>query len=129
MPNQQIEVYDAVIARGYMNGYNEYQMFARQVAKLQEELGELAEQVNVPLGLSLSIEVASARARQEFDRKRQSWGLEPDASFAQIRKELTDLQVVLFCAACTLEQMTGEPFDIAEAAREKARKDIKRGVR
>ena len=132
----QKQVYEQVARRGYREGWTPEQFAARQVGKLQEELGELAEKVvffggyENPLDEDLQwvIQRAAAKARERFDQE-TPW--HTAGVLEDLRDELADCQVVLFCLAEAVNEMAGETldFDIARAAIEKAIVDQKRGKR
>ena len=132
----QKQVYEQVARRGYREGWTPEQFAARQVAKLQEELGELALKIvffggyENPLDEDLQwvIQRAAAKARERFDQE-TPW--RTAGVLEDLRDELADCQVVLFCLAEAVNEMAGGElnFDIAWAAIEKARADRKRGKR
>ena len=78
--------------------------------------------------LPAEIRNAGASARWLFDSE-EKWVDQDVPEPEALAKELADLQVVLFCAAAALGELTGEPFDVVQAAREKATADVARGVR
>lgn len=129
--NEQKTVYDAIKARGYVKPHSDPRnILVRQVVKLMEELGELADNVSVILDdqaakpavyLLEDMRTLGEDARACFD---EDWFAGPRISDPdEVRKELADLQVVLFVAAETMG------FDVVEAAVEKSRRDVGRGVR
>ena len=130
----QQEVYDAVAARGYTEGWTDGQFVARQLCKLTEELDEATLHIHLPDSrLSwgrwlFHLSNAGISARDEFDNK-DRWNDAWISDLEALRSELADLQVVLFCAAEALARATGEPFDVVQKAKEKALADVERGVR
>lgn len=131
-------VAEAIEQRGYRKDWTDAQFLARQIAKLQEELAEMAYHVrdDVYAGddqteLELRIQTAGSRAKAYFDG---NWfhtaGLRDDSVETReaIKSEAADCLVVLFNIAAVIEQITGEPFDLVTAALQKARSDVKRGV-
>lgn len=122
--NAQEIVAANVAARGYMAGWTREQFIARQLAKMQEELGEAVQHV---AGVKTIIFVpilgaAGDLARTVFNDKsdwRDVMLIDPDA----LRAELADMLVVLFAAAQALE------FDVVQAAIDKSAVDVARGVR
>jgi hypothetical protein len=129
----QSEVYNFVVDRGYREGYSAEQFIARQVAKLQEELWELAQRVDLPIQVYRTIELAGKTSKEWFDKGKFSlddtscavWGLQ---------QELADIQVVVFCLAEELSKMQSaqggvKRVDITKLALDKARKDVQRGIR
>jgi len=129
----QQRVVTSVCNRGYLDGWTPAQLIARQICKLQEELSELSECVTPSPYLEgeafhFHIQKTGVFARQLFDT-REEWGYEPTADVDALKKEAADLQVVLFCLAASIEELTRQPFDIVAAAVEKATSDEARGVR
>jgi hypothetical protein len=131
MRNQiQKEIYEAVVERGYgpvEQGLTREQFAARQVAKMFEELLELAHTVTIfdkPLDEMLlgyfAIE-AKKMARELFDN-RLLW-TKAKIDEEEFLKELAD-SVPLFNAA---EALGG--VYLPALCRDKATRDIKRGVR
>ena len=131
--DEQRRVYKAVEARGYTAGWNNHEFIARQMAKLAEELGEVTwyyaskdgDEVRELISL---IRVTARVAGRLFDRP-EPWH---DAFIwkpSNMRSEVADMQVILFALAEAITRETGEPFDVAAAAVEKATSDIHRGVR
>jgi NTP pyrophosphatase (non-canonical NTP hydrolase) len=132
-------VAQATEERGYRLGWSDTQFLARQIAKLQEELAELADCMKLEFWgegdqspVDFAIEQAGKKARQWFD-DRHRWNLVVmkgnESVGERLRSEAADCQVVLFNIAATLERMGEEPYDVVEAAVEKSKADIKRGVR
>lgn len=120
----QYEVWAAVRERGYLEGWTPEQQAARQIAKLTEELAELADAVNVPLaedGWLIALRTAGALARVAFDdhQRWQSVSVHPFVT----SDELPDVMVPIL----VLAQIMG--LDVIEAARQKAIADAARGVR
>jgi len=140
----QRKVVEAVEQRGYRTGWNAEQFFARQIAKMQEELGELVRYVRDNRNLDICeesdlefyIKRASQKARQIFDQE-EMWiyaGIQQDDGITkkikcEIMSKLADMQVVLYVMAEAFSEITSEPFDIETTALVKATNDIERGVR
>jgi hypothetical protein len=155
----QSEVYNSVVDRGYREGYSAEQFIARQVAKLQEELWELAQRIDLPIQVYRTIELAGKTSKEWFDKGKFSLD---DTSCATIelagktskewfdkgkfslddtscavwglQQELADIQVVVFCLAEELSKMQSaqggvKRVDITKLALDKARKDVQRGIR
>lgn len=132
----QKQVYAQVARRGYRQEWTPEQFAARQVCKLQEELGELAQRVvffggyenTLDEDLQWVIQRAAAKARERFDQE-TPW--HTASVLDDLRDELADCQVVLYCLAEAVNEMAGGElnFDIAWAAKEKATVDRKRGKR
>jgi NTP pyrophosphatase (non-canonical NTP hydrolase) len=133
--NEQETVYANIVARGYAEGWTDEQFAARQLAKLTEEVGELGDWIaqdtweEMSPGLKRAHTLYWARhfAKQEFDSG--NWKNARVTNIEQSKVELADIQVVVFCLAQVLAQLSGEPFDVIAAAVEKSGKDVKRGVR
>lgn len=126
----QREVYENIVRRGYRDGWNANQFAARQVCKLAEELGELARTLTFSYYFPYwhdSVKRAGHSARNAFDDAGSRNGVEIDVE--QAKKELADLQVVVFCLAEVLAELDGKPFDVVEAAEIKSASDIERGIR
>lgn len=129
-------IYEAVKARGYLDGYTDVQLFARQVCKLQEELAELTRDVVLPVttignakGMILS---AGLAARQIFDTPdvwSSSGPLDHTGVLPRLYMELADCYVVLAVMEQTLARIAGVELDIQAIALTKAQTDIERGVR
>jgi len=140
IPAQQA-VAAAVAIRGYREGYTAHQFAARQVAKLAEELLEVAEHMAWPAypetntnsnikAMLGDIDTAGTMAKRVFNNP-DSWADQPDSAVDPLPMiaELADLQVAIFCLAGALAEITGQPVDIVALARDKATADIDRGVR
>ena len=124
----QETVADLVSERGYREGWTPAQFIARQVAKLAEELAELACHVRMPVALTRSIALLGLVARKCFDDE-SIWPKSTSCAVWPTQEELADIQVVVFCIAEALGEASNKPFDVSEAALEKARADAIRGVR
>ena len=128
--NAQEIVAANVAARGYRDGWTVDQFVARQLAKLQEELGEAIEHTDCNdelhnrlfILLSNNATMAGERGKAAFDDKR-CWDGVMIRGLDALRAELADMQVVLFAAAQALD------FDIVQAAVDKSSQDVARGVR
>ena len=117
----------AVARRGYLNDWNDDELLARQVVKLAEELGELANML-VASDLLLdsffgALVETGMDARELFNNASHFVGAECIETQAAIA-ELTDCQVVVAVAAHALQIP-----DIMYAAQVKAERDAERGVR
>lgn len=134
MIDAQDEVAAAVTERGYRAGWTAGQFAARQIAKLQEELGELAELTATdafylkPWWLP-HVREAARKCKWAFDSAEHWWKHAIIADVERAKEELADLQVVIFCLADALGEISGEPYDVVQAAVEKAQEDVERGVR
>jgi NTP pyrophosphatase (non-canonical NTP hydrolase) len=126
-PTPQSEVYYAVKARGYLGGWTDEQIVARQIVKLIEELGEMVGSVDAngitsPHLAWILFDMAQlgTRARAVFDN-REGWDVL--VNWTDLRHELADVAVPLAVAAETAR------LDLMRAAERKAMADVKRGVR
>jgi len=133
----QEQVAEAVAARGYREGWTAEQFAARQVAKLAEELGEL-QCVFFLSGkrnwggdsLEHAIDDVGAFASERFNDRHDWNDARPvPGALATARAELADIQVVVFALASALSEIDGEPFDVMQAALDKATADVERGRR
>lgn len=124
----QAMVGTAVTQRGYRAGWTAEQFAARQVAKLQEELAELAEQAPLPKALPLQIEIAGDGARRMFDDAAVWAGDFDNWNIAKAKAELADVVVVALALAAVLDELT-PPYDVLAEAVAKATADVTRGVR
>lgn len=124
----------AVRERGYYNKpdgseWTKEQLASRQVAKLVEELDELANQIGVADlhydFWAFELEKAAISATRHFNDS-DEWGQFANTVIFDEDKaaiELADIQVVVF----TLADALG--VDVAQLAVDKAQRDIERGVR
>jgi NTP pyrophosphatase (non-canonical NTP hydrolase) len=119
--NAQEIVAANVAARGYRDGWALGQLAARQIAKLTEELAELAKAIDGNMVWLDTLEDAGRQARLAFDYA-PAW-----ADVKLIRNvaedELPDVAVPLFVLADILS------MDIVQAAIDKSSADVARGVR
>lgn len=121
-------VYSHVAQRGYAEGWTPAQFAARQMAKLVEEVAELAAYINLPtstdsgVGMYLNLQEAGAKARRLFDAPGQEqWA---DAHiYPQATDEAADVLVTLYCLAEAIG------IDVQDKAIRKAAEDRHRGVR
>ena len=128
-------VYEAVRDRGYRNGWTTKEFLARQIAKMQEELGELSYLVVHPNAqLGADIEFVSSGARKDFDEGKEFWekmvaDINED-EFPKLFQEIADMQVVLCCMwGVARELASRDSGDLMEWALKKAQADVDRGVR
>jgi hypothetical protein len=117
----------AVEARGYRVGWNEWQFVARQVAKLGEELGELAACMALPIAVDDVMWQMGATCKAAFDDKRV-WDGVGVADVGQAKRELADVVVVALALADSLQRLYA-PYDVVAEAVAKAGADVSRGVR
>lgn len=138
----QQDIYQAVADRGYVAPYSPEVFIARQIVKLAEEVGELFENLDVDLGatweaqaLNAAMEAVHLLARRVFSDpaawERTLIGLSDvrPVGLKYVRKEAADVQVVLACLAEAISRLDVQPFDVEQAALEKATMDVARGVR
>ena len=114
----QDEIADAVARRGYRDGWTDEQFAARQVAKVMEEVAELARGVRVPYLESL---IMGDMVREVFDNE-EVW---KDALID--RKRLAQEVVDVIVPALVLADVLG--IDGVQAAVDKALADVERGKR
>jgi len=136
-PNDRLQrrIFQAVERRGYVGKWSMGQFLARQVAKLGEELGELAYglPVDLPDRTLENLLVAAETCKRAFDG--DDWpetGLDRGVQEWRLRKilaEAADLQVVLACVGETLGALLNEDVDLMQEAVRKAERDVERGVR
>jgi NTP pyrophosphatase (non-canonical NTP hydrolase) len=112
----QQDIAEMVAQRGDREGWTPEQFIARQVCKLAEEVGELAQHVDLPGRLGPLMVSTGTIARWTFDQD-QTWqdggtSCAPHALMA----ELADVQVVVFCLAEELARVTGEDYNVVERA-------------
>lgn len=130
--NEQNQVAANTAARGYRKQWTARQFAARQVAKLQEKLGELARHVHVGTGhvtpwWNLDIVYAARMCREAFDGF-DVWKHADIVSIDKAKSKLAGIQVVVFDLAQALGEINGEPFDVTQAAVDKSAADIERGM-
>ena len=133
MKTPQQQVAENTAARGYRDGWTAEQFAARQVCKLVEELAELS--TNIWTGSNLEVIsyweqlicTAGEDARRHFDNVSR-WDVS-SVTAETAKSELADIQVVVFNLAAALAEITGEPFDVVQAAVDKSAADIERGKR
>jgi NTP pyrophosphatase (non-canonical NTP hydrolase) len=123
------DVAGLVAQRGDRGGWTPEQFIARQVCKLAEEVGELAQLVDLPGQLGPLIASTGTIARWTLGQD-QTWqdggtSCAPHALMA----ELADVQVVVFCLAEELARPTGEDYDVVEHALVNVAGDTMRGQR
>ncbi len=123
----QQTIAQAVIDRGYREGHTPHQYAAHHLAKLQEEVGELNAAINHRTSVRNGIEQIAHLARIEFDHWDWTHGYVSDLNTA--KAELADVVVTALSMAQALADITGEPFDVVQAAVDKATGDVSRGVR
>lgn len=129
------DVGENIEERGYYPGdISREALIVRQIAKLGEELGELAGEVSVTgshlikssinVDAMISIVNSGREYREAFDNLDGWSGFLIDRDrMDSFKKELADLQVVVLSMAYLMD------FDVLEAALKKSRDDIGRSVR
>ena len=133
----QTKVVEAVAARGYFDGWTPIQLFGRQVAKMLEELSELARLMNIQVmdsgnyalqDFALDVNIIGRRAKVLFNDPNK-WNnvslidTESDI-FERMRHEAADMQVDLFCIAEAIERISVSTFDLIGAAVEIAEAEM-----
>lgn len=123
----QQNVAELVAQRGYREGWTPERFIARQVARLAEEVGELAQHVDLPGRLGPLIASTGTIARWTFDQD-QTWqdGMTSCAPHALMAK-LAGVQVVVFRLAEELARLTGEHYDVVGRALVNVAADTMRG--
>ena len=134
-PTAQQQIAESVRLRGYLDGYTETQLIARHMTKLIEEVAETwrhihdnTEQFGEVDWLRDRIVDIGETARPVFDNPR-GWDKITVSDFSALRRELADCAVVLLSLSQCLVRLTGQPFDVVDAAVTKAAADVGRGVR
>ncbi len=126
--NLQARVYNAVEKRGYVAGWTPVRFIARQVAKLAEEVAELAAAMLLPGVMQGYIQESGRIARGRFDVA-TPWRAVKLLDAEQAAAELADCQVVIFAAAEALRRSgLVKDFDVLAAAVAKAEADVTRGT-
>ena len=123
----QTQIVAFVGQRGYLDGYNDDELLARQVIKLAEELGELASTVETPdpeIAAFLGALVSTGNQARRLFKERPRAVAGANVHSVQAARELADLGVVLATAAHALTIP-----DVMQVAHAKALADIRRGVR
>jgi hypothetical protein len=121
-----------VVRRGYREGWTAEGFFSRQLLKLIEEAAEFGEWLRwgdagvVHWGALQNI---GKIARSNFKAGITGRLVDIAGREADVEAEMADELVTLFCKAAAWQEMTGRPFDITQAAIDKAEADIDRGVR
>ena len=128
--NAQKQVAENTVARGYRDGWTAEQFAARQVCKLVEELNELDGSFNNYFhSWRRDLNNAAIDAKLFFDGDLGDWNDAKLWTAQSAKLELADIQVVVFNLAQALAEITGEPFDVIQAAVDKSAADVTRGVR
>lgn len=122
----QSDVYEAVEKRGYRGEWTAEQFIARNIAKLGEELAEASECVSS--GALLDLITPPEVWKDVFDDD-APWEYVEIDNLYKLKKELSDVAVVLFCLSEVVNEIDGGNFDVVKAALTKAQQDVKRGVR
>jgi hypothetical protein len=135
MMDAQRKVAESVAKRGYRDGWTAEQFLARQACKLVEELAELTLTVakiwpggRLYWNWQQRMNIAGKLARLSFDDPAE-WADVAVLDIKAAMEEAADMQVVLFNIAAAIEEATGQPWDIVQAAVDKASGDEARGVR
>ena len=122
----QVAIVEAVAQRGYLDGYTDDQLAARQLVKMLEELCEALQAANADdVDLHLLIQQAASLgkwARVVFDVP--SLFADVTVNFGELGAEFCDLVVPLAVLADVLDIP-----DMVQAGYRKALADVGRGVR
>lgn len=125
-PSYQMAIVAAVRERGYLDGYTEDQLAARQLVKLLEELCEALQCIHtddpILAALVANAAIYGKSARAVFDIPSLFDGVTVD--FGELGAEFCDLVVPL----AVLGQVLDVP-DMMAAGYRKAQADVARGVR
>lgn len=125
-------VCELVRSRGYLDGWTPEQVAARNITKLGEEFGELAELFDLPDNARFAIDRAGMVSKQTFENRRL-WsdinGPKKEVSIDKICSEIADVMVVVLVLSGAIREITGSEFDPVVAAVAKATNDIGRGIR
>lgn len=124
----QERIYNSIAKRGYVDGLEPEQFLARQVAKLTEELTEVAHELHLPVRLQTDLYEVAHQAKRMFDNK-ELWKRYKVKNLDKLKKEMADCMVVLLGMAHTIELYEDKYFDLVGVAVEKAKSDEGRGVR
>lgn len=122
-------IVEAVRDRGYLDGWTPRQLVARNACKLIEESAETLEAVQSERWAVWSTAMQVKQLSGELFDESDYWDESGEMDVEQIRKEVADCYVVLSVLLDALESVTEAPFDVAQAALEKAEGDVDRGVR
>lgn len=123
------EIVAVVRDRGYMDGWTDEQLLARQVVKLAEEVAETLRDANLLLPDNASWHDWYGATIAAGDLRLRAWHLFDNGDCGIVGNrdglisELADVYVVM----SMLEHLLG--VDIAQLALAKARGDVERGVR
>ncbi len=129
------EIVQSVKDRGYLEGWTGKELLGRQIAKMQEELAELADLVLVgPSQLWSDIRLAGETARMAFDdMDKAHWnqitGVVVKGHSGAIKKEISDMQVVMVIIEHAVYKCCGSEFNAFYGALGKAEDDVERGKR
>jgi hypothetical protein len=130
-------VHENCRSRGYVNSWSYGAFLVRNVFKIIEEVWELYGTilVNKPTSIILTnidfhLREAAIRAETQFIAaiKNQTPDINP-VNMDDVKKELADVQVVVFNIAAALSELSGSYFDVVQAAVDKSESDIKRGIK
>ena len=134
MKTPQEQVAENTAARGYRDGWTAEQFAARQVCKITDGLGNLTANIwstseydNVAFWERL-INIASVDALSHLNDKTR-WSSASVSVFNSTKRTLAYIQIAIFNLAAALAEITGEPFDVVQAAVDKSAADIERGKR
>lgn len=113
------------------DGWTVERFAARQVCKLVEKLGELSACVrwSTPqFDLQSKLNNATWIAHAALDSGFCDWEKAGMFDAEHAKSELAGIQVAVFNLAAALAEITGEPFDVVQAAVEKSAANVERGA-
>ena len=130
--SRQNEIYQHVVDRGYREGWSSSQFLVRQILKMIEEVGELAEVLeevgSIRYELLLGkIKGAGFSARELFDSEDMPNVYLSDEALETLRKELPDVCVTGACASYMTSALTFGGYDWEDEAVEKSEGDVESG--
>lgn len=131
---EQKTIYEAVIQRGYRDGWTPREFMTRQILKAIEELAELAAYFPLPVRVQQYLTLTAELARHSFDNmpkgERDDYSDEnSNENVAEIASEASDVVIPIFVLAEELRASFRFNHSLSEIAERKATADIRRGVR
>ena len=126
MRNAQNQIAINLEKRGYWGGWTVGQVLCRQTVKMLEELLQLSKFLLIPGDLIDILQAIEEQPRVFFNDKNLwkdtgiNWSKSDPDIVAGLKKEITDMQLVIFQMARAVEEITGQRFDVVKAAVEKS---------
>lgn len=122
---------ELVEARHRRNSLQPIQVLRLRMIKIVEEALEAATCIALPARMSPAIDAITDAARDAYRNREwigQPWvfGSPSDDSIDHLKKELADAFITVVLAARTVVEITGEEWDIEQAALSKATSDLAR---